>query len=187
MLMLLLVAAQQVRSTLARYAAAAGAGLLELTLELEHLVGGERARACSEAALCQAQPSARCAPPWSTLVRRRVLLHCPPPPLALQSDPDALLAAFKSAITAGGRRLRLVVLDHVVSFPPVLLPVQQICELCRCAQQVVASCAARCDQLLRAGRACDSQLNARAGGMRAPPMQPPHRTAPHAGLLACPR
>ncbi|KAF6258814.1 pyridoxal phosphate-dependent transferase [Scenedesmus sp. NREL 46B-D3] len=73
-----------VRSALARAAAAAGAGLLELTFELEDLL-----------------------------------------------DEARILACFRAALRAGGRRLKLAVIDHVVSFPPVVMPVQQICSMCR--------------------------------------------------------
>lgn len=73
-----------VRSTLARAAAAAGAGLLELSFELEDLMDEER-----------------------------------------------ILGCFRAALAAGGRRLKLAVVDHVVSFPPVVLPVAQICSMCR--------------------------------------------------------
>lgn len=46
-------------------------------------------------------------------------------------DEERLVSCFKAALAAGGRRLKLVVVDHVVSFPPVIMPVQQICAMCR--------------------------------------------------------
>jgi hypothetical protein len=49
-------------------------------------------------------------------------------------DEQRILTCWKAALQAGGRRLKLAVLDHVVSFPPVVMPVQQICSLCRCAE-----------------------------------------------------
>jgi hypothetical protein len=43
-----------------------------------------------------------------------------------------VLDALRTAFTAVGRwRLRLAVLDHVVSFPPVVLPVAAMAEACK--------------------------------------------------------
>ncbi len=52
-------------------------------------------------------------------------------PPAVARDEAAILRAFEETIRAAGRRIRLAVIDHVSSFPPVLFPVQQICALCR--------------------------------------------------------
>ena len=49
----------------------------------------------------------------------------------LQGGGDAILAAFAAALAAYGSRVKLAVLDHVVSFPPVRLPIAAIIELCR--------------------------------------------------------
>jgi hypothetical protein len=46
-------------------------------------------------------------------------------------DPDALVAAYEGALAAGGGSIKLVVVDHVVSFPPLVLPVERICAACR--------------------------------------------------------
>lgn len=43
------------------------------------------------------------------------------------------MAAFESALSASGKRLRLAVLDLICSFPPVVLPVKRLCKLFRCA------------------------------------------------------
>jgi hypothetical protein len=52
--------------------------------------------------------------------------------LLLLQDEERILACFRAALQAGGRRLKLAVVDHVVSFPPVVMPVQEICSMCRC-------------------------------------------------------
>lgn len=41
------------------------------------------------------------------------------------------MAAFEAAIAASHGRLRLAVLDLILSFPPVILPVQRLCKLFR--------------------------------------------------------
>jgi hypothetical protein len=41
------------------------------------------------------------------------------------------VAAFEAAIAASHGRLRLAVLDLILSFPPVILPVQRLCKLFR--------------------------------------------------------
>eukprot|EP00879_Flechtneria_rotunda_P015802 GHRR01016525.1.p1 GENE.GHRR01016525.1~~GHRR01016525.1.p1 ORF type:complete len:365 (+),score=109.88 GHRR01016525.1:1455-2549(+) len=46
-------------------------------------------------------------------------------------DEDQLVSCYAAAIKAAGRRLQLVVLDHVTSFPPAIMPVKRICDLCR--------------------------------------------------------
>ena len=51
--------------------------------------------------------------------------------LVCYQDHDKLLASFRQAIRSAGKRLKLVVLDHIISFPPVVLPVKELCELCR--------------------------------------------------------
>ncbi|KXZ54245.1 hypothetical protein GPECTOR_5g335 [Gonium pectorale] len=47
--------------------------------------------------------------------------------------PASVLGAVQAALSAigGGRRLRLAVLDHVVSFPPVVLPVAALTAACK--------------------------------------------------------
>lgn len=57
-------------------------------------------------------------------------------------DEDRLVAAFEAALAAGGKRVRLAVLDLILSFPPVILPVQRLCQLFRCApcQTAAALC-----------------------------------------------
>ncbi|KAG2490959.1 hypothetical protein HYH03_010636 [Edaphochlamys debaryana] len=47
------------------------------------------------------------------------------------SRPGAVLAAVQTALAAGGRRIRLAVIDHVASFPPVVLPVAAITAACK--------------------------------------------------------
>lgn len=47
-------------------------------------------------------------------------------------DEQQLIAAFEAGIAASGKRLRLAVLDLIVSFPPVIMPVQRLCKLFRC-------------------------------------------------------
>lgn len=47
------------------------------------------------------------------------------------ADDSALMETFRAAVATAGRRLRLAVLDHVVSFPPVVLPVKDIVALCK--------------------------------------------------------
>jgi hypothetical protein len=54
-----------------------------------------------------------------------------PSPLSSLQNPDALVAAYESALAAGGPAVKLVVVDHVVSFPPLVLPVERICAACR--------------------------------------------------------
>ncbi len=69
-------------------------------------------------------------------------LHLPLPAgavlLEVQLDLHALLdegrivAAFAAAVEAAGDKLKLAVLDHVISFPPVVLPVKRLTRMCRC-------------------------------------------------------
>lgn len=51
----------------------------------------------------------------------------------VQQGRKGMLAAFKAALEAHGSRVKLAVLDHVVSFPPVRLPVADITRMCRAA------------------------------------------------------
>lgn len=51
----------------------------------------------------------------------------------VQQGRKGMLAAFKAALEAHGSRVKLAVLDHVVSFPPVRLPVADITCMCRAA------------------------------------------------------
>jgi len=46
-------------------------------------------------------------------------------------DEDVVVSAFRDAISSHKRsgRIRLAVLDHCVSFPPVVMPVQRLCRL----------------------------------------------------------
>jgi hypothetical protein len=53
-------------------------------------------------------------------------------PVGVQDD-DKLVAAFEAAMAAGGKQLRLAVLDLILSFPPVILPVQRLCRMFRSA------------------------------------------------------
>lgn len=57
-------------------------------------------------------------------------------------DEDRLVAAFEAALVAGGKRVRLAVLDLILSFPPVILPVQRLCKLFRCALPDCRPCVA---------------------------------------------
>lgn len=59
------------------------------------------------------------------------LLHAVWLPACLQ-DEEQLVAAFEAGIAASGKRLRLAVLDLILSFPPVIMPVQRLCKLFRC-------------------------------------------------------
>lgn len=52
--------------------------------------------------------------------------------LACLQDEEQLIAAFEAGIAASGKRLRLAVLDLIVSFPPVIMPVQRLSKLFRC-------------------------------------------------------
>ncbi|GIL58989.1 hypothetical protein Vafri_13974 [Volvox africanus] len=47
--------------------------------------------------------------------------------------PELTVDAVKAALDAvgGGRRVRLAVLDHVISFPPVVLPVSELVTVCK--------------------------------------------------------
>lgn len=47
-------------------------------------------------------------------------------------DEERLVAAFEAAMAASGKRLRLAVLDLILSFPPVIMPLQRLCKLFRC-------------------------------------------------------
>ncbi|GFR47698.1 hypothetical protein Agub_g9450 [Astrephomene gubernaculifera] len=53
--------------------------------------------------------------------------------LAEFQRPDTIVAAVQSSLQAvgGRRRVRLAVLDHVVSFPPIVMPVRQLAALCK--------------------------------------------------------
>jgi hypothetical protein len=75
----------QVKNALARAAAKAGAGLLEVLLPL----------------------------------------------LTLQQGPKAVQAAFQQALQAHPGRVKLAVIDHVASFPPVEFDVKRLCSLCK--------------------------------------------------------
>jgi hypothetical protein len=57
-------------------------------------------------------------------------------PVGVQDD-EKLVAAFEAAMAAGGKRLRLAVLDLIPSFPPVILPVQRLCKMFRSASPAV--------------------------------------------------
>lgn len=46
-------------------------------------------------------------------------------------DTQQLLGSYKQAIRRGGRRIKLAVIDHVISFPPVVLPVKELCDMFR--------------------------------------------------------
>lgn len=50
---------------------------------------------------------------------------------ACVQDDKKLVAAFEAALAAGGKRLRVAVLDLILSFPPVILPVQRLCKMFR--------------------------------------------------------
>ena len=55
-------------------------------------------------------------------------------PLGLLGQGDAAVAAaFEAALAAGRGRVRLAVVDHIASFPPVTFPVRTICAVCRAA------------------------------------------------------
>jgi hypothetical protein len=84
----------QVRSTLARAAARAGAALLEVVL------------------------------PWDGVGSDNVIL----------SAFASALAEHHDGSSRGGRRrrVRLAVLDHVISFPPVVMPVAKLCAMLGC-------------------------------------------------------
>lgn len=57
-------------------------------------------------------------------------------------DEDKLVAAFEAGLSAGGKRLRLAVLDLILSFPPVILPVQRLCKIFKYAHTPPCACAA---------------------------------------------
>ncbi|KAK9808120.1 hypothetical protein WJX73_008728 [Symbiochloris irregularis] len=48
----------------------------------------------------------------------------------LQGD-KGILAAFAEALTAHGSKVRLAILDHVASFPPVHMPIRELVGMCR--------------------------------------------------------
>lgn len=41
------------------------------------------------------------------------------------------MPVLQSALTVGGRRIKVAVLDHVVSFPPLVLPVAAMAAACK--------------------------------------------------------
>ncbi|KAL6753075.1 pyridoxal phosphate-dependent transferase [Haematococcus lacustris] len=50
----------------------------------------------------------------------------------LSPDPRAVIAIMRRAVAAvAPGRLALAILDHVISFPPVILPVKELVEVCR--------------------------------------------------------
>lgn len=55
------------------------------------------------------------------------------------ADEGALVAAFQAAARSARGRLKLAVLDHVASFPPVLLPVARLCAVLRQVESCFAS------------------------------------------------
>jgi Fe-S cluster biogenesis protein NfuA len=75
----------QVKNALARAAAKAGAGLIEVLLPLH----------------------------------------------TLQQGPKAIQAAFREALHQHSGRVKLAVIDHVASFPPVVFDVKGLCSLCK--------------------------------------------------------
>jgi hypothetical protein len=51
-------------------------------------------------------------------------------------DEDAIVAAYAAAAAAArkaGGKVRLAMIDHCVSFPPVVMPVARICDALRWA------------------------------------------------------
>lgn len=74
------------------------------------------------------------------------------------SDEAGIVEAFASAArvaTAAGGRAALAVVDHCVSFPPVVMPVKGICDALRCggaARVMGGGAAARAGRARRAGR-----------------------------------
>jgi selenocysteine lyase/cysteine desulfurase len=62
-------------------------------------------------------------------------------PLGLLGRGDAAITgAFESALAAGKGRVKLAVVDHIASFPPVTFPVAAICAACRAAGARGALC-----------------------------------------------
>ena len=59
----------------------------------------------------------------------------------LQQGEAAITAAFAAAIDAHSGRVKMAVVDHVVSFPPVRIPVEEIASLCRHAGAKGEACA----------------------------------------------
>jgi hypothetical protein len=53
----------------------------------------------------------------------------------LQQGDAGVIGAFKHALTASKGRVKLAVLDHIGSFPPVVFAVEALCRLCRAAVQ----------------------------------------------------
>jgi L-cysteine desulfhydrase len=51
--------------------------------------------------------------------------------VACALDPLLLVSRVRAAIAAGGGSIRAAVLDHVVSFPPVVLPLSELIAVCR--------------------------------------------------------
>ena len=51
----------------------------------------------------------------------------------LRGGPGAILGAFVRALAAGEGRVKLAVVDHIASFPPVTFPVADLCAACRAA------------------------------------------------------
>ncbi|XP_047059727.1 putative L-cysteine desulfhydrase 1 [Lolium rigidum] len=50
------------------------------------------------------------------------------------ASPDAIVAEFRAALAvakAGGRRVRLAVIDHITSMPSVVIPVKELVAICR--------------------------------------------------------
>ncbi|EMS59460.1 Isopenicillin N epimerase [Triticum urartu] len=50
------------------------------------------------------------------------------------TSPDAIIAEFHAALAvakAGGRKVRLAVIDHITSMPSVLIPVKELVAICR--------------------------------------------------------
>lgn len=55
-------------------------------------------------------------------------------PLAVLQRGDAgVIDAFRQGLAAARGRVKLAVLDHIGSFPPVRFPVEELCRLCRAA------------------------------------------------------
>lgn len=62
--------------------------------------------------------------------------------MACALDPALVVERVRAALQAGGRCIRAAVLDHIVSFPPVVLPLSDLIATCRqvlCAPAVHAS------------------------------------------------
>ena len=49
----------------------------------------------------------------------------------LRGGDGAIVGAFKRALAAGKGRVRLAVIDHIASFPPITFPVAELCAACR--------------------------------------------------------